>query len=135
MVLRNIYCIVLPLLFATSAFAELSQNEFRPHLTDCATFFGLVSQSNTDRTAQYKSMAFVFSLYAAEVIGPEEIDKELILSKGKISELISRAQSNDDKDAIGAQVSLCMTTLEKAEKIIRPKMSEPSKSMTPELFK
>lgn len=120
---------------ASIAFADEGVREFRPHLSDCAAFFGLLSQSNNSEQAnQYKSMALVFSSYAVEVIPPNEIDKELDSSKKKISKLVSNARETDNREQLGTQLSLCISTLKDAEKTLRPKMSEFSQSMTPKLF-
>ena len=135
MIARYIYFLAAALSSASIAFADERVREFRPHLSDCAAFFGLLSQSNNSEQAnQYKSMALVFSLYAVEVIPPKEIDKELDSSKRKISKLVSDARETDNKELIGTQLSLCISTLKGAEKTLRPKMSEFSQSMTPKLF-
>lgn len=49
---------------STNANAQASETSWAP-LTDCAAFFGLASQGNSEKTEQFKSLAFIYSSYAA----------------------------------------------------------------------
>lgn len=134
MFVHHITFFIAILFSASFAYADENTNKFTPQLTDCAAFFGLLSQSNTERTAQFKSMAFVFSSYSTEVITAEKIDKEVSKSMTKISAIVKEAERTDNNEAVSNLVSSCMNTLEIAEKELRPKMSELSKSLTPKIF-
>ena len=134
MVAQRNFALTAIMFFSSLVMANPAPSEFKPHLTDCAAFFGLLSQSNTDLSDQYKSMAFVFSLYAAEAIPSNEMDQEVSLSKKKIFTLISDAKSNNDQAGVAEQLSRCMSTLERAEKVLRPQMSEFNRSLVPKLF-
>lgn len=130
----KLFSICLLIAFAKPSAAVEKLEDFKPNLTNCAVFFGILSQAKTDNAPRFKSMAFLFSSYSTTVIPPSDIDKELAESRKNIGELLKNSRDGNNQEVISNQFSTCMDTLKKAEEVLWPKLSEINKSLTPKIF-
>ncbi len=119
---------------AASAPAIASANDYVPHLTDCASFFGLLSQAPIKDSIGFRTMVASFSTYAVEVVPRTELDAELEKSKRRISTLVTDAKLKNDQGEIAKQADTCFAILKKAEVELWPKLPELSKLLTPRIF-
>ena len=115
----------------TASTAHAESNEYVPNLTDCASFFGLLSQSQNKHSEGFKAMAASFSSYAVQVVPRMELELELDNSKRRIGALISESKSKDDQSAVSKQAEICFSVLKNAEIELWPKLPEPLRSLTP----
>jgi hypothetical protein len=127
--------IVLLLLLTTLNSATSAADEgFTPHLTDCATFFGLLAQSQSNSSGSFRSLASAFSTYAVEVIPSKDLASELEKSKQRIGLLVSESRSKNDESGVAKQTEICFAVLKSAETELWPRLTELSKLLTPKFM-
>lgn len=130
----NSVAVTLAFFLASGASAESSAEEFIPQLTDCASFFGLLSQSSRKSADSFKTIAAAFSLYAVEVVPKAQLETEFENSKHRIGLMVSEAKLKDDQSAVSMQAEACFVVLRKAEILLWPKLPELSKSLAPRIL-
>jgi hypothetical protein len=116
---------------ATTSTVNAASNHYIPHLTDCASLFGLLSQSPSKHSEGFKAMAASFSSYAVQVVPQTELELELDNSKRRIGALVSESKLKDDQSAVSKQAEICFSVLKNAEMELWPKLPELSRSLTP----
>lgn len=102
-------------------------------LLDCATFFGLASQTDSPYSDAMKTFSFAGIGYAQVLIqDPQTFEKETGKSMVRTAERFSLLQK--EKEIFKKEFKTCISEIKLAEEELRPRMSEVMKIHVPEIF-
>jgi hypothetical protein len=132
-------CLIAIVTFSKITFAVANQNnertQFGIKLSDCGALFGLISQGDSSHSNTMRNFSIASVLYAQTAINDDlAYAKQVQLSMKKAADYVTYLQESDNKDDLKNELTLCFSSLEKAEKTLRSEMSELNKGLAPEMF-
>jgi hypothetical protein len=115
---------------------NIQRNELAHKLSDCGSFFGLLSQTKSSYAEAMKAFSLASIVYAQTAFNDDAAFTDSAkLSTKKAADLITKIQDSNDNSLLENEYTQCTTTLASAEKSLRPELSDLNKSIVPEFFK